>query len=91
MEEIRRKILASKSFSSGLGQKKTPESIPRPQPPKPEVGAVSDSENNEEDEEFDRIMDATPLTDKTGLARLEKERGRATTAGRSKTVQFTVP
>ncbi|KAL2260567.1 hypothetical protein VTK26DRAFT_5362 [Humicola hyalothermophila] len=81
MEAIRRKILASKTFSDlePKETKKAPETIPRPQPQyKPDSDAEPDSDNGSDDEEFDNIINATPITDRIGLAKLEKERSRIT-------------
>ncbi|KAH8888597.1 DUF367-domain-containing protein [Thozetella sp. PMI_491] len=91
MEEIRRKILASKPFSNpqDAGSKKTPETIARPQNLKPDSGIEPDSDNGEdgsegdEDDEFDSIISATPVTDRIGLNKLEKDRARATVTSRS--------
>ncbi|KAF2966553.1 hypothetical protein GQX73_g7002 [Xylaria multiplex] len=86
MEEIRRKILASKPFADpeGTDKKPKPQAIPPPQPQKYEVDVdmVPDSDNDnysdlDVNDEFDNIIDATPLTDRTGLAKLEKERAKA--------------
>ncbi|KAI0542558.1 hypothetical protein GGR58DRAFT_253938 [Xylaria digitata] len=85
MEEIRRKILASKPFADpeGMDKKPKPQAIPTPQPQKYEVDVdmVPDSDNDnysdlDVNDEFDNIIDATPLTDRTGLAKLEKERAK---------------
>ncbi|EOO01986.1 putative duf367 domain-containing protein [Phaeoacremonium minimum UCRPA7] len=86
MEEIRRKVLASKPFSnpSDSDQKKAPETIPRPQHLQVDSDIEADSDNgSEEDNDFDNIMNAQPVTDRIGLARLEKERARATTNTRT--------
>lgn len=89
MEAIRRKILASKPFSNpepeDASKKKTPETVPRPQPHqfKPDSDAEPDSDNGSDNDEFDNIMDATPVTDRIGLAKLEKERSRITTTSRT--------
>ncbi|KAH8840518.1 hypothetical protein MCOR27_007018 [Pyricularia oryzae] len=94
MEEIRRKVLASRPFAESSAAAKTgievddnkpaPASIPRPQPTtsnsnhfKPDLEVEPDSDNGSEDDEFDGIMSATPVTDRVGLAKLEKERARA--------------
>jgi pre-rRNA-processing protein TSR3 len=81
MEEIRRKILASQPFKNATetGAKKTPEIIARPQRLKPDSDAEPDSDNgsDDDDDDFDNIINATPVTDRIGLARLEKERARA--------------
>ena len=69
--------------------RKGPQTIPRPQPQgrfKPDSDAEPDSDNGEEDEgddEFDNIINATPVTDRIGLAKLEKERARITTTSRT--------
>jgi pre-rRNA-processing protein TSR3 len=84
MEEIRRKVLASKTFTNpNPDEKKKPATISRPTPHehlKPDSDIEPDSDNNEDgddDDDFDNIIEATPVTDKIGLARLEKERSRA--------------
>lgn len=82
MEEIRRKVLASKTFANPepSADKKRPETIPRPhfqQKLKVDNEAEPDSDNGEEDDEFDGILEATPMTDRIGLAKLEKERAQA--------------
>ncbi|KAI1274960.1 hypothetical protein F5Y07DRAFT_188631 [Xylaria sp. FL0933] len=87
MEEIRRKILASKPFAEreDTDKKPKPQAIPPPQPQKYEVDLdmEPDSDNDNysdvgiEDDTFDNIIDATPITDRTGLAKLEKERAKA--------------
>ncbi|KAI0868467.1 hypothetical protein GGS24DRAFT_212579 [Hypoxylon argillaceum] len=85
MEEIRRKILASKPFADPQGMDKKPklQAIPAPQPQKYEVDLdmEPDSDNGDSDADaddaFDNIIDATPITDRTGLAKLEKERAKA--------------
>jgi pre-rRNA-processing protein TSR3 len=99
MEAIRRKILASKPFSAkkdpvvnpddhGADQKKAPETIPRPLPQHqqrftPDSDAEPDSDNGSDNDEFDNIIAATPITDRVGLSKLEKDRARATTSTRS--------
>lgn len=84
MEEIRRKVLASKTFANPETEKKRPELIPRPEQKKHEAfelddGAEPDSDNGQEDEEdaLDDIIAATPITDRMGLAKLERERSQA--------------
>ncbi|KAK4098097.1 DUF367-domain-containing protein [Parathielavia hyrcaniae] len=85
MEAIRRKILASKPFSNPAPEERKPlESIPRPEPKyKPDSDAEPDSDNGSDNDEFDNIIDATPVTDRMGLAKLEKERARITSTSRS--------
>lgn len=87
MEEIRRKVLASKPFANpeDSKDKKRVETIPRPQQQqqqqnrklKIDSDAEPDSDNGEEDDEFDNIIAATPMTDRIGLAKLEKERSQS--------------
>lgn len=85
MEEIRRKVLASKAFANPeTSDKRKPESISRPeQRYKADSDVEPDSDNGEEDDEFDSIINATPVTDRIGLARLEKERAKVTTTSRT--------
>ncbi|KAI0397931.1 DUF367-domain-containing protein [Xylariaceae sp. FL0594] len=91
MEEIRRKILASKPFANvdDTDKKPKPQAIPAPQPQryKVESDVEPDSDNGDSDglgdDEFDNIIDATPITDRTGLAKLEKERAKATITTRT--------
>ncbi|KAK6850948.1 ribosome biogenesis protein ytm1 [Apiospora arundinis] len=90
MEEIRRRVLASKTFANpdNFDQKKKAQTVPRPQPQKFQVdpNVAPDSDNGEDsdgDDDFDNIIDATPVTDRVGLAKLEKERARANVTSRS--------
>jgi pre-rRNA-processing protein TSR3 len=86
MEAIRRKILASKPFSNPEPEEKKPlQTVPRPQQQfKPDSDAEPDSDNGSDDDgdddEFDNIINATPLTDRIGLVKLEKERARIQTS-----------
>lgn len=99
MAEIRRKVLASKTFTNPTNKnkdlshyrddtyeadgKKKPTVIPMPENQsryKPDSDAEPDSDNgsvNDDDDDFDNIIEATPVTDKIGLAKLEKERAKA--------------
>ncbi|KAH8199785.1 hypothetical protein TruAng_006066 [Truncatella angustata] len=84
MEEIRRKVLAAKPFSDPdhyASTRKQPETISRPRNDKYKVDsdAEPDSDNGEDDDEFDSIIDAVPVTDRVGLSKLEKERSKAHT------------
>ncbi|KAI2469119.1 DUF367-domain-containing protein [Annulohypoxylon bovei var. microspora] len=96
MEEIRRKVLASKPFanSGDVDQKPKPRAIPPAQSQRYQVDLdiEPDSDNGEDDEDdegdegdeaFDNIIDATPITDRTGLAKLEKERSKANVMSRT--------
>ncbi|KAL2210762.1 DUF367-domain-containing protein [Sarocladium strictum] len=82
MAEIRRKVLASKTFAN------TPEKKPLAEPAiaplasnrlQVDEDAQPDSDNGSDDEndDFDNIIEATPVTDRIGLAKLEKERAQA--------------
>lgn len=73
MAELRRKVLASKPFSnpSDTGQKPQPEKVQSSEPLKEDSDAESGSDD-EDDGEFDKIINATPVTDRTGI--LAKER-----------------
>ncbi|QUC17175.1 uncharacterized protein UV8b_01416 [Ustilaginoidea virens] len=102
MEEIRRKVLSSKTFSNPnpeSDEKRKPAVIARPQQRQQyqvDLDARPDSDNESsgeeddnddsdapDDDEFDHIIEATPVTDKIGLAKLEKERRQATTTTKS--------
>ncbi|RMJ18803.1 hypothetical protein CDV36_001520 [Fusarium kuroshium] len=92
MAEIRRKVLASKTFTNPNQQDdKKPTTIPNPhqqqQQFKPATDVQPDSDNGDsdedEDDEFDNIIEATPVTDRIGLAKLEKERSQATVTTRT--------
>lgn len=76
MAELRRRVLASKPFSNPKDseQKKPPEKISRPVPLKEDSDVQPDSDNGEDDE-FDNIINATPVTDRIGIQ--AKERARA--------------
>jgi pre-rRNA-processing protein TSR3 len=96
MAEIRRKVLASKTFTNPNQQEdKKPATIPNPhqhqQQFKPDTSVRPDSDNErsgsdddvDDDDEFDNIIEATPVTDRIGLAKLEKERSQATRTTRT--------
>ena len=92
MEEIRRKVLASKPFANvdpaDAADQKKPQTIPPPQPQRYRVDsdAEPDSDNGDDsdgDDAFDNVIDAVPVTDKVGLARLEKERSKAHVVSRT--------
>ncbi|KAE8333133.1 hypothetical protein BDV39DRAFT_75394 [Aspergillus sergii] len=89
MAEIRRKILNSKSFQNPtIPDKPQPEKITRP-----DVGPVEDSDaesgsaDGSDDEAFDNIIDATPVTDRTGIIAATRKKGNDTlSASFSRTV-----
>lgn len=67
MAELRRRVLASKPFSNPSVSDKTPlEKVARPIPAAEDSDAEPDSDNGEDDE-FDNIINATPVTDKIGI------------------------
>lgn len=76
MAELRRRVLASKPFSNptDTGQKSAPEKISRPVPLKEDSEVEADSDNGDDDE-FDNIIDATPVTDRIGIQ--AKQRAKA--------------
>ncbi|KAJ5611741.1 Ribosome biogenesis protein TSR3 [Penicillium herquei] len=86
MAEIRRKILNSKAFQNPeVPEKSQPETIAKPQSAYIDSDAESGSAGSE-DEDFDNIINATTVTDRTGLKALERKRGEATvTASFSRT------
>lgn len=75
MAELRRRVLASKPFSNptDTGQKSQPEKIPRPVALKEDSDVEADSDNGDDDE-FDNIINATPVTDRIGLQAKQKSR-----------------
>lgn len=91
MEEIRRKVLASKPLQGStlekIEPKTAPETIPRPHRQlKPDSDVEPDSDNGSDaggDAEFDDIINATPVTDRIGLGKLERERAKYTTTTRA--------
>ena len=79
MAELRRRVLASKPFSNPLADaRKSPEKITRPPAPAPPDDS-DDAESGsdiEDDTAFDNIIDATPVTDRTGIQAKERLRGK---------------
>ncbi|KAI9759852.1 MAG: hypothetical protein M4579_002059 [Chaenotheca gracillima] len=79
MAELRKRVLLSKPFSnpSDTDQKAQPEKIVRPTP----VTADSDNDLTDSDgdnDEFDNIIDATPVTDRTGIQAKQRVKGQDT-------------
>ena len=71
MAALRARVLASKPFANPqVGDaKKQPETIPRPNPPRPLEDSDAESGSDLGDNEaFDNIIDATPVTDRSGIA-----------------------
>jgi pre-rRNA-processing protein TSR3 len=73
MAELRRRVLASKPFSNpqDSGSKKPPEKIVRPVPLEEDYEVQPDSDNGDDDE-FDNIINATPVTDRIGIQARQK-------------------
>lgn len=86
MAELRRRVLASKPFSNPKPEdqdRQAPERIQRPSEPDPAKPAVlpedSDAESGsdvgaKEDDEFDNIMNAAPVTDRAGITAAQRKR-----------------
>lgn len=97
MAEIRRKILNSKSFQNpsvddDLPTKRQPEKVTRPDD-QPVLREDSDAESgsagseDDDDEAFDNIINATPVTDRTGIIASSRRKGKETfSASFSRTV-----
>ncbi|OJJ89610.1 ribosome biogenesis TSR3 family protein [Aspergillus glaucus CBS 516.65] len=97
MAEIRQKILNSKSFQNPSVDDddhptKQPEKVSRPED-QPVLREDSDAESgsagseDEDDEAFDNIINATPVTDRTGIIASSRRKGKETiSASFSRTV-----
>lgn len=76
MAELRRKVLQSKPFTNptDTGQKPQPEKISRPEALPVDSDVEPDSDNGDDDA-FDDIINATPVTDRTGIQAKEELKG----------------
>ncbi|KAI9845059.1 MAG: ribosome biogenesis protein tsr3 [Thelocarpon superellum] len=76
MAELRRKVLQSKPFANLVDEdeKPRPEKMTRPMPQQIEEDILPDSDNGEDDD-FDNIINATPVSDRSGIQ--AKQRARA--------------
>lgn len=82
MAELRRRVLASKPFANPQPpeERKAPERIQRPSDPSTQAAALppdSDAESGseiEQDDEFDSIINAAPMTDRTGITAAQRKR-----------------
>ncbi|KAF2767095.1 DUF367-domain-containing protein, partial [Teratosphaeria nubilosa] len=83
MAELRRRVLASKPFSiPSASDKPLPQRIQRPQDPTKPVQSIpadSDAESASEvdggdDDDFDNIMNAAPVTDRAGITAAQRKR-----------------
>lgn len=81
MAELRRQVLASKPFTNPLVPSKSqPEKIPDPRNLKEDSEVEPDSDNGSEgeDDEFDGIINATVVTDRTGIEAKKNARSQET-------------
>ncbi|KAJ9647143.1 ribosome biogenesis protein tsr3 [Coniosporium tulheliwenetii] len=91
MAELRRRVLASRPFANPKDNgKKEPERIAQTEPPPPPE-EDSDAESGSDigqDDEFDNIINATPVTDRTGITAKQrlKEQDNSVSATFSRTV-----
>ncbi|KAI9725051.1 MAG: hypothetical protein M1812_000327 [Candelaria pacifica] len=76
MAELRRKVLQSKPFTNPMEADLQPrsEKAERSQPLQEALDAEADSDNGEDDE-FDDIINATPVTDRSGIRAKERVKG----------------
>ncbi|KAH0560039.1 hypothetical protein GP486_003441 [Trichoglossum hirsutum] len=82
MADLRRRILNSKPFANptDTDQKSALEKVSRPTP-QPIEPDVEPDDDNGEDEEFDKIINATPSTDRSGLQAKQRLRGKENPSG----------
>ncbi|EHK99725.1 hypothetical protein GLAREA_05223 [Glarea lozoyensis ATCC 20868] len=72
MAELRRRVLASKPFTNPKDTSKPAlEKVARPIAVKEDSDVEADSDNGDDDE-FDNIINATPVTDRTGIEARQK-------------------
>lgn len=83
MAELRRRVLASKPFAnpsskpSADDDKAAPERLARTEPapaPNEDSDAESGSDVGADDDEFDNIMNATPVTDRAGITAKQRQK-----------------
>ncbi|KAF2219953.1 hypothetical protein BDZ85DRAFT_37283 [Elsinoe ampelina] len=76
MAELRRRVLASKPFSNPqVEEKQAPTSVKSPEPVvKHDSDAESGSDIGDDDDEFDNIMNAQPVTDRTGITAKQRQK-----------------
>ena len=75
MAELRRKVLASKPFANPDPPVPKPDTVFKNEPPP--VGEESDAESGSDDgdhDDFDNIINATPVTDRTGIIARERQK-----------------
>ncbi|KAJ5973776.1 Ribosome biogenesis protein TSR3 [Penicillium waksmanii] len=92
MAEIRQKILNSKSFQNpSASDKPQPEKIAVPEKP---LYVDSDAESGSagsEDEDFDNIINATTVTDRTGIKEIQRRRGQETVSASFSRAEISAP
>ena len=77
MADIRKRVLASRPFADAEEDSKpVPVKIERPQQKSVESDAESASDSEIDNTAFDQIIEATPLTDRTGIRAKERIKGR---------------
>ena len=76
MADLRRRVLASKTFSnpSKEEEKPPPEKIPRALPAPVDSDSEPGSGLDDDNAAFDNIINATPITDRTGINAKERQR-----------------
>jgi pre-rRNA-processing protein TSR3 len=84
MAELRRRVLASKPFSNpstSTADRQAPERMARPSEPEKPTDLLEDSDAESgsdigggDDDEFDSIMNAAPVTDRTGIMAAQRKR-----------------
>lgn len=91
MAEIRAKILNSKSFQNpSVSDKQQPEKIARPEPAYVDSDAESGSAGSE-DEDFDNIINATTVTDRTGIKEIQRRRAKETMSASFSRAEISAP
>lgn len=92
MAEIRRKILESKSFKNpSAADKEQPEKIARPEQPVYEDSDAESGSAGSEDEDFDNIINATTVTDRTGIKEIQRRRGKETVSASFSRTELSAP
>ncbi|KAJ5908926.1 hypothetical protein N7495_001608 [Penicillium taxi] len=91
MAEIRQKILNSKAFQNpSVPDKQQPEKIERPVPAYVDSDAESGSAGSE-DEDFDNIINATTVTDRTGIKAIQRRRAQETVSASFSRTELSAP
>ena len=82
MAELRRRVLQSKPFAAlavNDAVQKTPSAVEQAKPPPASSDKSSDEPDQSDDgldEDFDKLIQAAPVTDRSGIAAKERERAR---------------